>query len=93
MLYAVIYFYGLDGAHDYFWVNNGFFLVEMTGIAAVITGILAAKAIRSWRELAAEQRDWRQLRPFLTAAVLTFTFVPYAIVLAFLTLFLDMGQL
>lgn len=81
VFYALIYFYGLDGANDYFWVNNDFFLVEMVGVSAVITGILAAGAIRERRQQPDGAKTWRPFRPVLAAAGLTILFVPYAIVL------------
>ena len=83
--YAVIYFYGLDGANDYYWVNNDFFLVEMVGISAVITGVLSASAIRERREQPDGSKTWRPFRPVLAAAGLTILFVPYAIVLVFVS--------
>lgn len=83
--YTFIYFYGLDGANDYFWVNNDFFLVEMVGISAVITGILSASAIRERRQQPEEAKTWRPFRPVLAAAGLTILFLPYAIVLVFVS--------
>ena len=83
--YALIYLYGLDGANDYFWVNNDFFLVEMVGVSAVITGIVAARAIRERQQQPEGGKSWRPFRPVLAAAGLTILFVPWAIVLVFVS--------
>jgi membrane associated rhomboid family serine protease len=85
LFYAVIYFYGLDGADDYFWVNNDFFLVEIVGASAIITGVLSAAAIRERQDQPDDAKTWRPFRPALAAAGLTILFVPYAIALAFIS--------
>lgn len=90
--YALIYLFGLDGANDSFWVNNDFFLVEMVGISAIITGILSAAAIRERQRQPAGGKSWRPFRPALTAAGLTILFVPYAIALVFVSVLIGVQE-
>ena len=90
--YTLVYFYGLDGANDYFWVNNDFFLVEMVGISAVVTGILAAGAIRERQQQPEDGKSWRPFRPVLVAAGLTILFVPYAIALVLVSVLIGFQE-
>jgi hypothetical protein len=87
--YAWIYFYGLDGADNYYWVNNDFFLPAfLVAAGAISVGAL----VFSWwhyRSAEPEDRSGRSFRPFWKAFILALLFFPYAALLALIAFLID----
>ena len=79
--YTWIYFHGLDGADNYYWVNNDYFFPELLMAAGAISVVALMFSLWDYVQVAPEDRTRRSFRPFWKAFILAVLFFPYAAVL------------
>ncbi len=84
--YTWIYFHGLDGADNYYWVNNDFFSYQILVALGAISALALLFSWWDYRRGPPEDRDRRSFRPFWKAFILALFFLPYAALLAFIAL-------